>query len=97
MSIESDDLVKLRETTSKTLIAVLWVHVPIAMIIGMVRGADWLLPVALMATMATAATVSWRTAGNSLSTRLIVAVALPPRSTPAAAISDVSSCTPGFF
>ncbi|HWL18125.1 MAG TPA: chemotaxis protein, partial [Bradyrhizobium sp.] len=76
MSIESDDLVKLRETTSKTLIAVLWVHVPIAMIIGMVRGADWLLPVALMAAMATAATVSWRTAGNSLSTRLIVAVAL---------------------
>jgi len=40
MGIESDDLVKLRETTSKTLIAVLWVHVPIAMIIGMVRGAD---------------------------------------------------------
>jgi methyl-accepting chemotaxis protein len=36
MSIESDDLVKLRETTSKTLIAVLWVHVPIAMIIGMI-------------------------------------------------------------
>jgi len=76
MGIESDDLVKLRETTSKTLIAVLWVHVPIAMIIGMVRGADWLLPVVLMAAMATAATVSWRTAGNSLSTRLIVAVAL---------------------
>src|SRR5712691_4342021 len=76
MSIERDDLVKLRETTSKALIAVLWVHVPIALIVGMARGADWLLPVALMAAMATAATVSWRTAGNSLSTRLIVAVAL---------------------
>src|SRR6266436_3161071 len=76
MNVESDDLVKLRETTSKALIAVLWVHVPIALIVGMARGADWLLPVALMAAMATAATVSWRTAGNSPSTRLIVAVAL---------------------
>jgi methyl-accepting chemotaxis protein len=76
MSIESDDLVKLREATSKTLIAVLWLHVPIALIIGLVRGADWLTPVVLMAALAIAATASWRTAGNSLSTRLIVAVAL---------------------
>jgi methyl-accepting chemotaxis protein len=76
MSSESDDLIKLREATSKTLLAVLWVHVPLALIIGMVRGIDWLLPVAVMAAMALAATASWRTAGNSLSTRLIVAVGL---------------------
>jgi methyl-accepting chemotaxis protein len=76
MSIESDDLVKLRETTSKTLIAVLWVHVPIALIIGLVRGNDWLIPVILMAATAIAATASWRTVGNTLSTRLIVSVAL---------------------
>jgi methyl-accepting chemotaxis protein len=76
MSIESDDLVKLRETTSKALLAVLWLHVPIALIIGLLRGADWLTPVVLMAALAIAATASWRTAGNSLSTWLIVSVGL---------------------
>ena len=30
MTVESDDLSNLRETTSKTLLAVLWLHVPIA-------------------------------------------------------------------
>jgi methyl-accepting chemotaxis protein len=76
MSIESHDLVKLREATSKTLIAVLWLHVPIALIIGLVRGADLLTSVVLMAAMAMAATASWRAASNSLSTQLIVSVAL---------------------
>jgi methyl-accepting chemotaxis protein len=76
MTIESDDLGALRETTSKILLAVLWLHVPIALIIGMMRGADWLFPVLLMAAMAIAATVSWRAAGNALSTQLTFAVAL---------------------
>ena len=40
------------------------------------RGTDWLVPTALMVAMALAATVSWRTSGNGLSTRLIFAVAL---------------------
>ena len=76
MTIESDDLAILRETTSKTLLAVLWLHVPIAVTIGMMRGTDWLMPAALMVAMALAATVSWRASGNGLSTRLIFAVAL---------------------
>jgi methyl-accepting chemotaxis protein len=76
MSIESDDLAALRETTSKILLAVLWLHVPIAVILGLVRGNDWLLPVVLMAAMAIAATASWRAAGNALSTQLVFAVAL---------------------
>ena len=76
MTVESDDLAILRETTSKTLLAVLWLHVPIAMTIGMVRGTDWLMPPPLMVAMALAATVSWRASGNGLSTRLIFAVAL---------------------
>ena len=76
MTIESDDLAILRETTSKTLLAVLWLHVPIAVTIGMMRGTDWLVPAALMVAMALAATVSWRASGNGLSTRLIFAVAL---------------------
>ena len=56
MTIESDDLAILRETTSKTLLAVLWLHVPIAVTIGMMRGTDWLVPAALMVAMALAAT-----------------------------------------
>ena len=76
MIIESKDLEALRETTSKALIALLWIHLPIAVAIGMVRGTDWLLPAVFMAVLATAATLSWRMAGNGLSTRLTFAVAL---------------------
>jgi methyl-accepting chemotaxis protein len=76
MTAESDDLRIVRDTTSKALLAVLWLHVPIAVAIGMARGTDWLMPAAVMAAMAMAATVSWRSAGNELSTRLIFAVAL---------------------
>ena len=42
MSTESDagsnDLAMLRDTTSKVLLAVVWLHVPIAMAIGLMRG-----------------------------------------------------------
>ena len=44
MSIETDDLAVLRETTSKTLLAVLWLHVPIAIAIGLARGEGWITP-----------------------------------------------------
>jgi methyl-accepting chemotaxis protein len=76
MNIETDDLAKLREITSKALLAVLWLHVPIAVAIGMARGEGWTLPAAMMVAMALAATASWRMSGNGLSTRLIFAVAL---------------------
>jgi methyl-accepting chemotaxis protein len=76
MTNESDDLVTLRETTSKILLTVLWLHVPIAVTVGMMRGAEWLAPAALMTAMALAATVSWRVSGSELSTRLVFAVAL---------------------
>jgi methyl-accepting chemotaxis protein len=72
----SKDLEALRENASKALISLLWLHVPIAVAIGMARGADWLMPALLTAAMAAAATVSWRTSGNGLSTSLVVAVAL---------------------
>ena len=76
MSIENDDLNTLRETTSKALLALVWLHVPIAVLIGLLRGTEWWMPAALMAAMALAATLSWRTATNALSTRLVIAVAL---------------------
>src|SRR5579871_5922170 len=75
MTIESDDLTNLRDTTSKALLAVLWLHVPISLVIGMMRG-DWLIPTAFMAAMALAASLSWKAAGDALSTRLTIAVAL---------------------
>lgn len=66
----------LRETASKALLILLWVHVPLSATIGMMRGTDWLLPAAVMTAMAIAATLSWRISGSSPATRLTVAVAL---------------------
>src|ERR1700730_15908649 len=76
MTVESKDLKALRETTSRALIALLWVHLPVAIVIGMARGTDWLWPAILVALLAVAATLSWQMAGNGLSTRLTFAVAL---------------------
>jgi methyl-accepting chemotaxis protein len=76
MITESDDLKSLRETTSRALIVVLWVHVPVCLVIGLLVGGGLSLPLMLTAVMAVAATLSWRMAGNELSTRLIIAVAL---------------------
>jgi methyl-accepting chemotaxis protein len=72
----SRDLDALRENASKALIALLWLHVPIAIAIGLARGGDWMLPAVFMVTMAAAATLSWRASGHGLSTSLVVAVAL---------------------
>ena len=76
MTVESKDLETLRETTSRALLALLWVHLPIAVAIAMMRGSPWLWPALFMAMFAVVATLSWRVGGNGLSTRLIVAVAL---------------------
>lgn len=76
MTIESDGLADLRETTSKILLAVLCLHIPIAVSIGLMRGTTWLVPAAFMLATAVAAMVSWRMSGNGLSTRLVFAVAL---------------------
>jgi methyl-accepting chemotaxis protein len=76
MTTESDDLAALRETTSKALFALLWLHVPIAIAIGVLRDVAWIWPAAIMVALALAATLFWRASGNALSTRLIFAVAL---------------------
>ena len=70
------DLEALRETASKTLIVLLWLHVPVTIAIGVLRGADWMIPTLFTIALAAAATLSWRTSGNGLSTRLTVAVAV---------------------
>jgi methyl-accepting chemotaxis protein len=76
MTSESDELTTLRELTSKVLLAMVWIHVPIAAAVGLMRGADWIMPTVLAISMALAATASWRASGSGLSTRLIFAVAL---------------------
>ena len=73
MTTGNRDLEALRQTASQTLIVLLWLHVPIAASIGMMRGADWIIPTLFMVALAAAATVSWRSSGNGLSTRLTVA------------------------
>ncbi|KWV47826.1 chemotaxis protein [Bradyrhizobium macuxiense] len=76
MTFEGDDMAALRETASKILLVVLWLHVPIAVIVGIVLHADWLMPAAFMVAMASSATVSWHVSGNGPATRMVVAVAL---------------------
>ncbi|MFB9262876.1 methyl-accepting chemotaxis protein [Bradyrhizobium erythrophlei] len=76
MTSEAGELTSLRDTASRILLVVLWLHVPVAVIIGVMRGADWLLPAAFTIAMALSATLSWRMTGNGLSTRLVFAVAL---------------------
>jgi methyl-accepting chemotaxis protein len=76
MGKEPANIDALRETASKALLLLLWIHVPLAVAIGLIEGTEWLLPSALMAAMAAIATLSWRTSGTTPSTRLTVAVAL---------------------
>ncbi len=76
MTTKATDLHALRETASKALITLLWLHVPISAAIGMLRGTDWMTPAATMAVLACIATWSWIRSGSDLVTRLIVAVAL---------------------
>jgi methyl-accepting chemotaxis protein len=76
MIVESNELEALRQTASKVLLAILWLHVPISALIGISLGKAWLVPVVFQVVVAFAATLSWRMSGNGLSTRLVFAVAL---------------------
>jgi methyl-accepting chemotaxis protein len=73
---QNRDLEKLRDTASKTLIVLLWLHLPVAAAIGIAHGADVVLPTVFAAVLAGIATASWRLSRNGLSTRLVVAVAV---------------------
>ena len=76
METHSKELDSLRESTSRALIALLWLHIPVALFIALMRGKGLFASTALMILMAGATTLSWRISGNVLSTRLMVAVAL---------------------
>ena len=74
--MESKELAAVRETACKALLAVLWLHVPIVLVVGLAAGAPWLSPALLMAALAGVSMVSWNMTGAALQTRLLVAVAL---------------------
>jgi methyl-accepting chemotaxis protein len=72
----SKELESLRECTSKALIALLWLHIPVTLFIAIMRGTNGTAPILFMIAMAGVPTLSWKMTGNVLSTRLTVAVAL---------------------
>ncbi|MCK1681839.1 chemotaxis protein [Bradyrhizobium sp. 147] len=76
MTFEGDELAVLRAGTSKILLVALWLHVPLAVVVGVILGTGWLLPAIFMAAMASAASIAWSAGGNGPSTQMIVAVAL---------------------
>jgi methyl-accepting chemotaxis protein len=76
MLTQRTDLDDLREFTSRVLLAAVWFHVLVALIIALMRSADWQMPTLFSAAMAILATASWFSSGSNPSTRLIFAVAL---------------------
>jgi len=76
MTSESTELRQLREFTSRALLVIVWLHVPVAFLIAAMRGLDLLTPTAFAVSMAVVATLSWRSSGNGVSTRLVFAAAL---------------------
>src|SRR6201992_1707815 len=76
MTSNSKDLDALRENASRASMVLIWLNAAAAIVIGWSLGKDWILPTLLISAMNGAATWSWRSAGNGLSTSLMVAVAL---------------------
>jgi methyl-accepting chemotaxis protein len=66
----------LRNFASKALIIFLWMNLPLSIIIGISRNTNWILSSAIIAIFSVIATLSWKIAGNILSTRLIVSVSV---------------------
>jgi methyl-accepting chemotaxis protein len=76
MTSDTRDLDALRENASRASMVLIWLNAAAAIVTGMALGKDWILPTLLISAMNGAATWSWRSAGNGLSTSLMVAVAL---------------------
>jgi methyl-accepting chemotaxis protein len=76
MTSDCRDLDKLRGNASRVSMVLIWLNVPVAIVAGLSLGKEWLLPTLLIFAMNGAATLSWRSAGNGLSTGLTMAVAL---------------------
>jgi methyl-accepting chemotaxis protein len=70
------DIAKLQEMASKGLLVLIWLHLPLLGVIAAWLGHDWLLTETIAVSLAGAATACWYLLGNSLETRLTVAVVL---------------------
>jgi methyl-accepting chemotaxis protein len=70
------DITSLRRQANDGLLALLWLHIPILAVVAMILGHGWLITELLAIGLAGAATLCWRTAPDSVETRLTVAVAL---------------------
>jgi len=73
-------LAGLRTHASVGLIALLWLHVPLMVVIGLAAGQGWVWPTAFGALLAAAATIGWPSRSDRVGLRLTVAVALVARS-----------------
>jgi methyl-accepting chemotaxis protein len=71
-----NDLTALRDTVSRVMVPVLWVHVPLAAGIGWWAGNSGLWPGAMAAAIAAVATAAWLRDPTGSATRLTIAVAL---------------------
>jgi methyl-accepting chemotaxis protein len=76
MHIQSRDLDALRETASKALLTLLWVQVLAVIMVGLLRGIDWLAPTLVAGVMVGLATLSWHNGASGPATRLTVAIAV---------------------
>lgn len=76
MAAKSEDMEALRESASKALIALLWLHVLVVAGIAIARGTAVFFPMFLTMLLAGAATLSRIIRGNDACTRMIVAVSL---------------------
>ncbi len=65
-----------RQSASKGLLLLLWLHVPVAFVIAWALGTAWVVPGTMAVVLASVATLSWWMTGSGLSTRLTVGVAL---------------------
>jgi methyl-accepting chemotaxis protein len=70
------NLTQIRMTTGRFLIPYLWLHVPLIALAGVLIGTAWTMPSLGALILAAAATLNWRLAPESESTRYTISVAL---------------------
>jgi methyl-accepting chemotaxis protein len=70
------DIAELQGMASQGLLVLIWLHLPLLALIAALVGHEWVLTEAIATGLACAATACWYLSGNTLETRLTVAVVL---------------------
>lgn len=76
MISEKDELTAVRAVAGKAILSIIWLHVPISLTIGILRGGQWSMPVAALVLTALVSTAATRLGKDDLSARLTQAIAL---------------------